>query len=66
MEYENVFYIEVYDNVKDSIDEPYFGIGFQIKQKDIKRFLKFCEDNKKFVTISINYTEDEDNAEKND
>lgn len=58
MENEKVFYIEVYDSVKDGIDEPYLGIGFQIRQKDIKRFLKLCEENKKFVTISINYTEE--------
>lgn len=62
MEEENLVYVEVYDEVTDSIDNPYSGISFNVKAEDMKSFLQICKYNKKYVNIIFNYTENTKNG----
>lgn len=60
------YFVTVYDR-KEDVNSEYMPFQcFWIDKENIDLFLKICEENEKYVQIDLDFTSEEENAEKND
>lgn len=63
---QDCYFVTVYDR-KEDVNSEYMPFQcFWIDKENIDLFLKICEENEKYVQIDLDFTSEEENAEKND